>query len=206
MIGEALKEKKTSAESPGSTSARFDFNLKCVGGKKAFTCGLKTGTSIQGCVWRRTHHMDPPRDTNPKRQQTHAVIKVTIQWPPTCFGLPHQNGAAGKSVDTQSHGAILFTFSRQQFLRSQQRHSCNFKHLFTLYGSDDKCRDSVGETVKNSAGIKRPRLKPVRTRFGSSLGMQRGEKYSMPYGLDSLETFQMANGCNQCLWSEHRGG
>lgn len=91
MIGEALKEKKTSAESPGSTSAPFDFNLKCVGGKKAFTCGLKTGTSIQGCVWRRTHHMDPPRDTNPKRQQTHAVIKVTIQWPPTCFGLPHQN-------------------------------------------------------------------------------------------------------------------
>lgn len=34
----------------------------------------------------------------------------------------------------------------------------------------------MGETVKNSAEIKQPRLKPVLTRFGSSLSMQRGEK------------------------------
>lgn len=59
--------------------------------------------------------------------------------------------------------------------------------------------DSVGETVKNSAGIKHIRLKPVCTRFRLSLGMQRGGGYSMAHGGDSLETFQMANRCNQCL-------
>lgn len=30
-------------------------------------------------------------------------------------------------------------------------------------------------------------------------GYAMGKKYSMPYGLDSLDTFQLANQSNQCL-------
>lgn len=64
MIGEALRYKKE-----GWEDNRLKQKLPWVIRKgiiEIFTCDLKTGTSIQGCVWMWTHRKDLPHYTNPK--------------------------------------------------------------------------------------------------------------------------------------------
>ena len=78
MIGEALRRKgeKTRVLNKNSRSIRNGI----IG---IFTYDLKTGTSIQGCVWMWIHHKDLPRYTNPYNEINNVLANehlAVVTW------------------------------------------------------------------------------------------------------------------------------